>query len=59
MEVLQQCPFCVQDIGSETLEGLGLNHEVLEEVRKLREEGKLTQAVFLAVKIVRTVQDNP
>jgi len=59
MEVLQQCPFCDQDIGSETLEGLGLNHEVLEEVRKLREEGKLTQAVFLAVKIVRTVQDNP
>jgi len=59
MEVLQQCPFCGQDIGSETLEGLGLNHEVLEEVRRLREEGKLTQAVFLAVKIVRTVQDNP
>ena len=59
MEVLQQCPFCDHDIGSETLQGLGLNHEVLEEVRKLREEGKLTQAVFLAVKIVRTVQDNP
>jgi hypothetical protein len=59
MEVLQQCPFCCQDIGSETLEGLGFDHEVLEEMRRLREEGKLTQAVFLAVKIVRTVQDNP
>lgn len=59
MEVLQQCPFCGQAIDSDVLEGLGLNHEVLEEMRRLRDEHKLTQAVFLAVKIVRSVQDNP
>ena len=59
MEILEKCPFCEHDITSGTLEGLGLSHETVEEVRRLREEGKLTQLVFLAVKIVRTVQDNP
>jgi len=58
-EVLQQCPFCGQAIGGEVLEGLGLTQDVLDDVRRLRQEGKLTQAVFLAVKIVKTVQDNP
>ncbi len=41
------------------MEGLGLTQDVLDDVRRLRQEGKLTQAVFLAVKIVKTVQDNP
>ena len=59
MEIIQQCPFCGQGVDSNGLESLGLNQDTLEDVRRLREEGKLTQAVFLAVKIVRNVQDNP
>jgi hypothetical protein len=53
------CPVCGQEVDSEILHKLGLEGEVLQEVRTLRDEGKLTQAIFLAIKIVRTVQDNP
>ncbi len=59
MEVLQICPVCRQEVDGRTLQELGLARDVLEEVQALRDEGKLTQAIFLAVKIVRTVQDNP
>src|SRR2546425_10149444 len=59
MEVLMACPVCGQEVDSEILHKLGLEGEVLQEVRTLRDEGKLTQAIFLAIKIVRTVQDNP
>ncbi len=53
------CPVCGQEVDRETLHKLGLEGDVLEEVRALRDEGKLTQAIFLAIKIVRTIQDNP
>ena len=53
------CPVCGQEVDREILHKLGLEGDVLQEVRALREEGKLTQAIFLAIKIVRTVQDNP
>jgi len=53
------CPVCGQEVDSEILHRLGLEGEVLQEVQALRDEGKLTQAIFLAIKIVRTVQDNP
>jgi hypothetical protein len=53
------CPVCGQEVDSEILHRLGLEGEVLEEVRTLRDEGKLTQAILVAIKIVRTVQDNP
>ena len=59
MQVLMACPVCGQEVDSETLHKLGLEGDVLQEVQALREEGKLTQAIFLAIKIVRTVQDNP
>ncbi len=59
MEVLQECPLCGQDVRPETLSTLGVDSEILGEMRKLRDEHKLSQAVFLAIKIVRTVQDNP
>jgi hypothetical protein len=59
MQVLMACPVCGQEVDSETLHKLGLEGDVLQEVRALRDEGKLTQAIFLAIKIVRTVQDNP
>jgi hypothetical protein len=59
MQVLMACPVCGQEVDSETLHKLGLEGDVLREVRALRDEGKLTQAIFLAIKIVRTVQDNP
>ncbi len=58
-EILQECPLCGQQVGSETFNTLGIDGETLNEMRKLREDHKLTQAVFLAIKIVRTVQDNP
>jgi len=53
------CPVCGQEIDDKTILELGLANGVLKEVQALREEGKLTQAIFLAIKIVRTVQDNP
>ena len=53
------CPVCGQEVDREILHKLGLEGEVLQEVQALRDEGKLTQAIFLAIKIVRTVQDNP
>ena len=59
MQVLMACPVCGQEVDGETLHKLGLDGDVLQEVRALRDEGKLTQAIFLAIKIVRTVQDNP
>jgi len=59
MQVLTVCPVCGQEVDGETLHKLGLEGEVLQEVQALRSEGKLTQAIFLAIKIVRTVQDNP
>ncbi len=59
MQVLMVCPVCGQEVDSEILHRLGLEGEVLQEVQALRDEGKLTQAIFLAIKIVRTVQDNP
>src|SRR2546422_3444298 len=59
MRVLMTCPVCGQEVDGETLHKLGLDGDVLQEVRALRDEGKLTQAIFLAIKIVRTVQDNP
>jgi len=59
MQVLTVCPVCGQEVDGETLHKLGLEGEVLQEVQALRDEGKLTQAIFLAIKIVRTVQDNP
>ena len=59
MQVLMACPVCGQEVDSETLHKLGLEGDVLHEVQALRDEGKLTQAIFLAIKIVRTVQDNP
>src|SRR5438445_4318843 len=59
MQVLQMCPVRGQEIDDKTLLELGLANGVLKEVQALREEGKLTQAIFLAIKIVRTVQDNP
>jgi len=59
MRVLMTCPVCGQEVDGETLHKLGLEGDVLREVRALRDEGKLTQAIFLAIKIVRTVQDNP
>ena len=59
MEVVQICPVCGQGVDSRTLQEFGLAGGVLEEVQALRDEGKLTQALFLAVKIIRTVQDNP
>jgi hypothetical protein len=59
MDTIQGCPLCGGKLGSEALEELGLDEGVLQEVRILREQGKLTQAIFLAVKIVKTVQDNP
>jgi len=59
MQVLQECPFCGQAIAPDKLDDLGLNSQVLQEVRRLREDGKLTETVFLVAKIVSTVQDNP
>src|SRR2546425_12309228 len=59
MEVVMACPVCGQEVDREILHKLGLEGEVLQEVQALRDEGKLTQAIFLAIKIVRTVQDNP
>src|SRR2546428_9407844 len=59
MQVLQECPFCGQAIAPDKLDDLGLNSKVLQEVRRLREDGKLTETVFLVAKIVSTVQDNP
>src|SRR5437773_3029823 len=59
MEVVMACPVCGQVVDREILHKLGLEGEVLQEVQALRDEGKLTQAIFLAIKIVRTVQDNP
>ena len=59
METVQACPICGQEVDGGTLLRLGLGGEVLDEVRALRDQGRLTQAIFLAVKIVRTVQDNP
>ncbi len=53
------CPVCGQEVDEETLHKLGLGGNVLEEVQALRDEGKLTQAILVAIKIVRTVQDNP
>ncbi len=59
MQTIQGCPLCGGELETEALEQLGLDEGVLQEVRILREQGKLTQAIFLAVKIVKTVQDNP
>jgi len=59
VEVLEGCPLCGGQLDIRALERLGLDRHTLQEVRALREQGKLTQAIFLAVKIVRTVQDNP
>jgi len=59
MQTIHGCPLCGGELETEALEGLGLDENMLQEVRILREQGKLTQAIFLAVKIVKTVQDNP
>src|SRR3989454_8365891 len=59
MQVLMACPVCGQEVDSETLHKLGLEGDVLHEVRTLRDEGKLKQAIFLAIKVVRTVEGNP
>src|SRR5438093_873242 len=59
MEVVMACPVCGQEVDREILHKVGLEREVLQEVQGLRDEGKLTQAILHAIKIVRTVQDNP
>ena len=59
IESLNCCPLCGAQITSHELEKLGLASEMLGEIRQLKEQGMLSQAILVAVKIVKTVNDKP
>lgn len=59
MESLKCCPLCGARITSDDLEKLGIASEMLTEIQRLKEQGMLSQAILIAVKIVKTVNDKP
>ena len=59
IESLKCCPLCGAQITGDELEKLGLASEMLAEIQQLREQGILSQAILVAVKIVKTVNDKP
>jgi len=59
LESLKCCPLCGARITGDELEKLGLASEMLTEMQQLKEQGMLSQAILVAVKIVKTVNDKP
>jgi len=52
------CPLCGSAIQNNR-EGLGVTSELLGEICRLKEKGVLTEAMFVAVKLVQSMDDNP
>lgn len=59
VESLKRCPFCGARMTGDELEKLGLASEMLAEIQQLKEQGLLSQAILVAIKIVKTVNDKP
>jgi len=58
-ESLKCCPLCGAQLTGNELDKLGLGSEMLAEIQRLKEQGMLSQAILVAVKIVKTVNDKP
>jgi len=58
-ENLKCCPLCGAQITDDELEKLGLASDMLAEIQQLKEQGMFSQAILVAVKIVKTVNDQP
>jgi len=59
LEAIQTCPFCGSALDGAELDRLGSAAELLAEGHWLRQQGVLTEAMHVAVKIVRSMNENP